>query len=273
MNVFADMEGRIRAGLAELMDAGTLPAGLDVSRVTVDLPADPAHGDFATSAGLALAKAAGMKPRDIAQPLAQVLSRHGDIAKAEVAGPGFVNVTVTPDYWRALIAAIRAAPADYGRARVGGGARVNVEYVSANPTGPMHVGHCRGAVFGDALANLLAFAGYEVTREYYINDAGRQTAILAVSVWLRYLEAGGETLAFPQNGYRGDYLRPVAAALRARLGNALHHAAAKVLADLPADAPTGDKERHIDALIARCRELIGEAAWQELLDTSIEAML
>jgi arginyl-tRNA synthetase len=161
----------------------------------------------------------------------------------------------------------------YGRHRPERPRKVLLEFVSANPTGPMHVGHGRQAAFGDALGHLLEAAGDAVTREYYINDAGRQTEILAVSVWIRYLEACGETIKFPENGYRGDYIRPVAIALQQREGSALRHAAATVIAGLPADAPEGDKEKHIDALIARCRHLIGESAWERVLESSIAAML
>ena len=214
MNAFADVEARIRAALDALTAEGVLPPGLDLSKVAVDVPGDPSHGDFACSIALALAKPAKMKPRDIAVALQGKLAADADFAKTEVAGPGFVNMTMSPTFWHRLIAFILKDGKVYGRNGVGHGAKVNVEYVSANPTGPMHVGHCRGAVLGDSLANLLAFAGFDVTREYYINDAGGQVDVLARSAFLRYREALGEDIGdMPEGLYPGDYLVPVGEAL------------------------------------------------------------
>jgi arginyl-tRNA synthetase len=219
MDVFQEVEGRIRTALAALQAEGALPAGLDLSHVAVETPRDPAHGDLATNAAMVLAKAARMKPRDIAERLAQRLADDADITSAEVAGPGFINLRLKAGFWQDLVRIILERGGAYGRPAAPKGESVNVEYVSANPTGPMHVGHCRGAVFGDALANLLAFAGYDVTREYYINDAGGQVDVLARSAYLRYREALGEDIgAIPDGLYPGDYLKPVGAALAAAHG-------------------------------------------------------
>ena len=222
MNVFRHVEERIDAALAALKAEGRLPADLDTAGVDVEPTKDAAHGEIASNAAMVLAKRARMKPREIADALKEQLAGLDDVTKVEIAGPGFINITLAPGLWRDVVAEILAAGSDYGRSSAGGGEPVNVEYVSANPTGPMHVGHCRGAVFGDALANLLAFAGYAVTREYYINDAGAQVDVLARSACLRYREALGETIGeIPEGLYPGDYLKPVGEALAARHGTAL----------------------------------------------------
>jgi arginyl-tRNA synthetase len=221
-NIFADVLGRVRTAVAELTTDGLLPAGIDCARIVVEPPRDAAHGDMATNAAMVLAKDSGKKPRELAEAIAGKLRRDPLVAKVDVAGPGFINLTLDPSAWRdALRTAIRIGP-PYGGSHVGRGEAVNIEYVSANPTGPMHVGHCRGAVFGDALANLLAFAGFAVTREYYINDAGAQVDVLARSAFLRYREALGEAIgAIPDGLYPGDYLVPVGSALAAEHGRAL----------------------------------------------------
>jgi arginyl-tRNA synthetase len=222
MNVYALVHDRIIAALQALEREGALPAGLDFANVEVAPPREAAHGDLACNAALVLAKAAKAKPRDIAEKLAGKLRGSADVAAVEVAGPGFLNMRFTPAFWQGVVAAILKEGAGYGRADLGRGERVNVEYVSANPTGPMHVGHCRGAVFGDALANLLAFVGYEVTREYYVNDAGAQVDALARSAYLRYREALGEKIGeIPAGLYPGDYLKPVGQALAKEHGPAL----------------------------------------------------
>jgi arginyl-tRNA synthetase len=205
-----------------LIATGVLPAGIDQSRVTVEPPRDAAHGDMATNAAMVLAKDAGKKPRELAEAIAEKLRADDLVDKVAVAGPGFINLTLKPSAWiAALCNAVELGP-HYGKSDIGGGAVVNVEYVSANPTGPMHIGHCRGAVFGDALANLLAFTGFAVTREYYVNDAGAQVDVLARSACLRYREALGEDIgAIPEGLYPGDYLKPVGAALAAEFGDAL----------------------------------------------------
>jgi arginyl-tRNA synthetase len=221
-NIFAAVLDKVRAANDALIAEGVLPAGIDQSRVVVEPPREAAHGDMATNAAMVLAKDAGRKPRELAEAIAARLAADDAVAKAEVAGPGFINLTLKPAAWIAALRAVLEAGAEYGRNDVGQGDAVNVEYVSANPTGPMHVGHCRGAVFGDALANLLAFSGFKVTREYYINDAGAQVDVLARSAFLRYREALGEDIgAIPEGLYPGDYLKPVGARLAADYGASL----------------------------------------------------
>ena len=220
MNLFAEIRALVIDALGQLEAAGTLPEGLQTRGVAVEPPRDPAHGDMATNAAMVLAKPAGMKPRDIAEALAGVLAQSDRIASADVAGPGFLNLRLSNELWQGVVGAILAAGTDFGRSATGQGKRVNVEYVSANPTGPLHVGHTRGAVFGDALASLLAFAGFDVTREYYINDGGAQVDVLARSVYLRYLEAHGQEVAFEDGTYPGDYLIPVGEALKDKVGEA-----------------------------------------------------
>ncbi|MFZ3338857.1 MAG: arginine--tRNA ligase, partial [Xanthobacteraceae bacterium] len=221
-NIFAELLARVRGATDALIAAGALPAGLDQSRVTVEPPRDPTHGDIATNAAMVLAKDAGKKPRDLAEAIADKLRADDLVTRVDVAGPGFINLTLKAGAWiDALRSAVRLG-SDFGKSDVGGGVPVNVEYVSANPTGPMHVGHGRGAVFGDALANLLAFTGYKVTREYYVNDAGAQVDALARSAYLRYREALGEDIgAIPEGLYPGEYLKPVGALVAKTFGEAL----------------------------------------------------
>jgi arginyl-tRNA synthetase len=221
-NIFALVLDKVRAINAALAAEGVMPAGLDQSRIVVEPPRDATHGDMATNAAMVLAKDAGKKPRDLAEAIAGKLRADALVEKVEVAGPGFINITLKPVAWMDALHAVLVAGADYGHSALGQAEKVNVEYVSANPTGPMHVGHCRGAVFGDALANLLAFAGYDVTREYYINDAGAQVDVLARSAFLRYREALGDDIgAIPEGLYPGDYLKPVGEALARDYGRSL----------------------------------------------------
>ena len=219
MTLYARFAAHIDAALDTLTAAGTLPAGLDRKNVTVEPPRDTSHGDLATNAAMVLAKPAKTNPRVLADALVAELSKLEDVASASVAGPGFINMKLTDDAWRAELAAILEAGADYGRSTQGAGITVNIEYVSANPTGPMHMGHCRGAVVGDALASLLEFAGHRVIREYYVNDAGGQVDVLARSVHLRYREALGETVEIPEGLYPGDYLVPVGQSLAKEFGD------------------------------------------------------
>jgi arginyl-tRNA synthetase len=223
MNLFAHFEARFREAAEDLQKSGVLPSTLR-GALTVEPPRDPSHGDVASNAAMVLAKEAGLTPRDLAGHFAARLETFPEIARVEIAGPGFINLTLEPGFWPKLLKSVLEEGELYGRSEAGRGEKINVEYVSANPTGPMHVGHCRGAVFGDALANLLAFAGYEVTREYYINDAGGQVDMLARSAFLRYREALGEAIGdIPEGLYPGDYLKAVGQALAAEFGSRLHN--------------------------------------------------
>jgi arginyl-tRNA synthetase len=221
MNLFAEIRTIIIAELAAMAEAGDLPKGLDTSAIAVEPPRDAGHGEAACNAAMVLAKPAGMAPRALAEKLSLRLGQHPRIAQVQVAGPGFLNLTLDAKAWADVIRAALQAGADFGRANLGAGRRVNVEFVSANPTGPMHVGHVRGAVVGDALSNLLAFAGWQVTREYYINDGGAQVDVLARSAYERYREAHGLEPEIREGLYPGDYLIPVGEALKARFADSL----------------------------------------------------
>ena len=221
MNIFNHFRSVVVKEIEELIAAGALPEDLDLDRVSVEPPRDPSHGDLSTNAAMVLAKAAGMKPRDLAEALAGRLSAVGEVTEATVAGPGFVNLRLADGFWHARLADVLRAGAAYGESDLGAGVKVNVEYVSINPTGPLHVGHARGAVFGDALAALFEKVGYEVTREYYVNDAGAQVDALGRSTYLRYREALGESVddAAFEGLYPGDYLKEVGTAIAARDGD------------------------------------------------------
>ena len=219
MNLFNDIRALVVDCLGAMANDGALPAGLDTAAVTVEPPRDAAHGDMATNAAMVLAKPAGQQPRVIAEALAVRLAADPRVASAEVAGPGFLNLRLVPAAWQGVIAAALAQGRDFGRATIGGGEKINVEFVSANPTGPMHVGHTRGAVVGDALSNLLAFGGWDVTREYYINDGGAQVDVLARSAYERYREAHGLSPEIAEGLYPGDYLIPVGEALKEKFGD------------------------------------------------------
>jgi arginyl-tRNA synthetase len=248
MNIFADFSGRINRTVEALDLKDKDGARLDLSRISVEPPRDATHGDLATNAAMVLAKPTGQNPRALAEKIAEALKSDPDVASAEVAGPGFVNLKIGDRYWHAQLAAILDAGPDYGRSAIGGGRKINVEYVSANPTGPMHVGHCRGAVVGDALANLLAFAGYDVTKEYYINDAGVQMDVVARSAMLRYREALGDEIGeIPAGLYPGDYLVPVGQALAAEFGRDLLQKPEDEALDII-------KNRTIDAMMVMIRE-------------------
>jgi arginyl-tRNA synthetase len=222
MNLFAHFQAIVHSAIETLIAAGKLPGGLDLSRVTTEPPRDATHGDVATNAAMVLAKPAGLSPRVVADMLVPILTAHEDVVSASAAGPGFINIKLKDAFWPRLLQAALLAGDSFGSSQMGAGQKVNVEYVSANPTGPLHVGHCRGAIFGDALASLLELAGYEVTKEYYINDAGAQVDVLAHSAYLRYREALGEEIGeIPAGLYPGDYLKPVGQKLKEEFGNTL----------------------------------------------------
>ncbi|CDZ38859.1 arginine--tRNA ligase [Neorhizobium galegae] len=248
MNLFADFETRIKNALEGLDIIKEKRSEIDFGRIAVEPPRDQSHGDVATNAAMVLAKPLGTNPRALADIIAEALRSDTDVSEVSVAGPGFINIRLGAPYWQRLLASIIAEGTDYGRSKVGAQKKANVEYVSANPTGPMHVGHCRGAVVGDALANLMEFAGYDVAKEYYINDAGSQIDVLARSVFLRYREALGETIGeIPSGLYPGDYLVPVGKALAEEYGPRLHN--------MPEDAwlPIV-KDKAIDAMMALIRD-------------------
>ena len=251
------IEKLVNDALAAL-PSGTL-GGAAPPDPAIERSRDVAHGDFATGVAMRLAKAARTNPRKLAEMIVAAIPANELVAKTEIAGPGFINFFMTPGAWQAEMSRVLAEGAGYGRSGGGAGQKAIVEFVSANPTGPLHVGHGRHAAFGATVANLLEADGWRVHREYYVNDAGRQMDILAASVWLRYLELCGETLPFPANGYRGDYVRPVAARLREAQGDALRRPAAEVLKGMPPDEGAGgDKDQYVDAVIARAKELLGD---------------
>ena len=248
MNLFTDFDNRIKNVLEELEIVREKRAELDFARVGVEPPRDQSHGDVATNAAMVLAKPLGLNPRALADLIVAELKKDPEVAEVSVAGPGFINVRLSVAYWQKLLTAVIRHGADYGRGSLGAGRKVNVEYVSANPTGPMHVGHCRGAVVGDALANLLAFAGFAVTKEYYINDAGSQIDVLARSAFLRYREALGEAIGeIPAGLYPGDYLVPVGKALADEFGTTLRAMPEHQWMPLV-------KDKTIDAMMAMIRE-------------------
>ncbi|WP_409523646.1 arginine--tRNA ligase [Nitrincola sp. MINF-07-Sa-05] len=256
----------MKAHIAELIDTaltaliadGTLAADTQPN-ILVENTRDKAHGDFATNVALTLAKAARCNPRELAQKICNALPASDKVTKTEIAGPGFINFFITQASAYAVVETILEQGKAFGRAQPNSGPRVQVEFVSANPTGPLHVGHGRGAAYGATAADLLEAAGLQVEREYYVNDAGRQMSILAVSVWLRYLEQLGQSFSFPSNGYQGDYINEIAQWLVRDHGEAFNRPAAEVFADITPDEPQGgDKELHIDALIERAQAMLGD---------------
>ncbi|TPI30230.1 arginine--tRNA ligase [Mesorhizobium sp. B3-1-9] len=248
MNIFADFNARIVKAVEALDLKDKEGDALDLSRVAVEPPRDASHGDLATNAAMVLAKPTGQNPRALAERLAEALRADADVASAEIAGPGFVNLRLKDAFWHAHLTTLLGEGRNYGRSTIGGGRKANVEYVSANPTGPMHVGHCRGAVVGDTLANLMAFAGYDVTKEYVINDAGSQIDVLGRSAFLRYREALGDDIGeIPSGLYPGDYLVPVGQALAKEFGRGL--------LQMPEDEALAIvKDRTVDAMMAMIRE-------------------
>ncbi len=267
------IETLLRQALAALPES-LVPKDRREIDIEVERTRDAAHGDFATNVAMRLAKAARQNPRKIAEAVKAAVAAHPAVAKIEIAGAGFINFFLDENSYRAEIGRILAVKDSYGRSGLGNGRSVLVEFVSANPTGPLHVGHGRHAAFGASVANLLEAVGYRVAREYYVNDAGRQMEILAASTWLRYLEQCGERFAFPANGYRGAYLLAIAQGLHAAEGTALLKNTADIFGGLPPDEPQGgDKDAYIDALIVRARELLGDAAFRRVLDHALNAIL
>jgi arginyl-tRNA synthetase len=263
----------VQQALDALKQQGVLAADI-APTINIERTRDKQHGDFATNIAMMLAKAAGCSPRELAQQILEQLPKSAELVKAEIAGPGFINFFLAADSSHRVIEEIFAAADAYGRSDLGKGKLVQVEFVSANPTGPLHVGHGRGAAYGASVADLLEAVGYQVHREYYVNDAGRQMDILAVSVWLRYLELCGEEISFPVNAYKGDYVWDIAATLHRENGDDLRHSHESVFIGIAADEPQGgDKEEHVDALIDRARELLGDKHYRQVFDLGLNTIL
>lgn len=243
-------------------------------QINIERARDQQHGDFATNLAMILCKQAKMNPRQLAEKIIAILPADEAVTKVELAGPGFINFFIDPKAQYQIISTIHDLGNKFGLSQIGAGKKVQVEFVSANPTGPLHVGHGRGAAYGSAVADLLTAAGFEVEREYYVNDAGRQMDILAASVWLRYLEECGEVLTFPSNGYRGDYIREIAANIHRESNNEYRHPVALVFEEIPADEPQGgDKDKHIDALIARAKTLLGTKQYHDVFQAGLNEIL
>jgi arginyl-tRNA synthetase len=262
----------IAQALHELELASQIPSELG-SNIQVTSSKDPSQGDYASNIALMLAKPAGMPPRELAQLIADKIAAADSIERIEVAGPGFINFFVASNASQSVINTILEQADNFGRSKLGQGGKIQVEFVSANPTGPLHVGHGRGAAHGATLANLLSFVGYEVQREYYVNNDGRQMHILGTSTWLRYLELCGEDIVFPSNAYQGDYVWDIAATLHRENGDRFRRPAAQVFADVCADAPAGDKEKHIDGLIANAHGLLGEDDYGIVFDLALNTLV
>lgn len=261
----------IEQSIAALKQSGAFDTDLQAN-IQVENTRDKQHGDLASNVALTLAKAARRNPREIAQMICDNLPATPEVSKTDIAGPGFINFFISQNATATVLNSILELGDQYGQCQVGENQHVQIEFVSANPTGPLHVGHGRGAAYGASLGNLLSAAGYKVQREYYVNDAGRQMNILAASVWLRYLAIEGEAIPFPSNGYQGEYVKDIAAALHQRVGNSLKYSAAEVSKDLPADAPEGDKEAHIDAIIDRAQQLLGDEDYQQLFAAGLDSI-
>jgi arginyl-tRNA synthetase len=267
------IETLLRRALDALPESLVSPGVRGVA-IEVERTKDAQHGDFATNLAMRLARSSRQNPRKLAEALAAALPPDPAVAKVEIAGAGFINFFLKDDAYHAEIGRVLAEGPGYGRSDMGAGRRLVVEFVSANPTGPLHVGHGRHAAYGACLANLLDAAGYRVCREYYVNDAGRQMDILAASTWLRYLERRGERFDFPANGYRGDYLLAIAAELETRYGGSLGRPATAVFSDLPPDEPLGgDKDLYIDAVIERIRGILGAEDFRRVLDVVLGSIL
>ena len=256
-----------------LKNNGVIPADFTPD-IQLSRTKDRSHGDFACNLAMMLAKPAGKNPREIAQLLIDALPKHGQIDSVEIAGPGFINFFISQSNTLAIIDTVNTLAETYGLSNIGAGRKVQIEFVSANPTGPLHVGHGRGAAYGATVASLLTAVGFEVHREYYVNDAGRQMDILATSMWLRYLEHCGVEIVFPSNGYQGEYVKDIAAQLYAQHDKNLMHPAAAVYEGISADEPAGgDKEKHIDDLINRAKILLGDDSYLQVFDLGLNTIL
>ncbi|RAU18283.1 arginine--tRNA ligase [Nitrincola tibetensis] len=263
----------IQSALTNLISEGTLPADTSAS-IHIENTRDKAHGDLASNVALTLAKAARCNPRQLAEKICAALPQSDQVVRTEIAGPGFINFFINQSSIYSVVEKILAEGTEFGRAPANSGTRVQVEFVSANPTGPLHVGHGRGAAYGASVADLLEAAGLEVEREYYVNDAGRQMNILAASVWLRYLEDLDMDLVFPTNAYQGHYIRDIAHVLQQEHGNRFLRTHAQVFDNLPADEPEGgDKDIYIDALIDRAKELLGDEGYEVIFRAGLESIL
>ena len=263
----------ISQALTQLAADGLVPQDA-MPEPIIERARDSQHGDFACNIAMMLAKAARAKPRDLAEKLVALLPETPMVSKVEIAGPGFINFYLSSDAYHALVPMILSEGHSFGRSDIGAGKRVQVEFVSANPTGPLHVGHGRGAAYGAVVADLLQAVGFDVHREYYVNDAGRQMDILGTSVWLRYLELCDEEISFPANGYKGDYIWDIAATLHREHGEQYHHSADEVFQGVPADEPEGgDKELHIDALIERAKRLLGDNRYRFVFELGLNTIL
>ncbi len=272
----AELQQLVSRALAKLAADGEIPPD-QVPQPVIERTRDSRHGDFACNSAMVLARIARTKPRTLAEKILAALEPGEMVEKVEIAGPGFLNFFLSPAAHLALVPRILEQGYDFGRSDLGGGKRVQVEFVSANPTGPLHVGHGRGAAYGAVVADLLSAVGFKVHREYYVNDAGRQMDILGTSVWLRYLELCGETLPFPSNGYQGDYIWDIAATLHRDHGDVYRQATEELFADVPADAteqtPDGDKEAHIDGLTARAKQLLGDNRYRFVFELALNTIL
>lgn len=258
----------------QLKSEGLIPDDL-TPRINVENTRDKAHGDFATNLAMMLTKAAGIPPRELAEKIVSLVATESVIEKVEIAGPGFINFFVNDSAKFAIVKRVLNEKSDFGRCNVGQGRSVLLEFVSANPTGPLHVGHGRGAAYGASVANLLTVAGFDVSKEYYVNDAGRQMDILATSVWLRYLSLCGEAFTFPSNGYKGDYIFEISESLQAEYGTTLKKTAMEVFAGVSADEgqENGDKEKHIDDLIVKAKNLLGSVHYEAVFKAATDAIL
>lgn len=261
--------------IQQLQQQGVI-AVANIPPIEIETTRDPQHGDFACNIAMLLAKPTGMKPRELAEKIVAQLPAAMEIKQITVAGPGFINFFMTDAAFQQVIGEILQLGKSYGRNDLGKEETVHIEFVSANPTGPLHVGHGRGAAYGATVANLLEAVGFRVHREYYVNDAGRQMDILATSIWLRYLEELGEQLVFPSNGYKGEYVIAIAKELKTQVGDAMLRPASEVMANLPPDAAangTGDKEAHIDALIVKAKTLLGQQSYRQVFALGLDSIL